>query len=455
MSLDNLDSNIEPMKDITVETVNEMNRQITKDVIYSLGHNIKLLDKDPDNNLELYCYSSCDDNESEIIKNCRGIIFNEDKLILQGFPYISEYNTEYIDKIKMNDIEEYSFYEAYEGTLLRVFYYNKWYISTHRKLDAFKSKWSCKDSFGVLFVKSIERIYGENTFNKFLDRLDKGKQYMFLLRNNEENRIVCNGDMKGKVYHVGTFVNNELTFDEKIGIESPRKLEFKTKEEIKNYIKSQEYKEVPGIMCFGKTRTHPLEQFKILHPQYLEYFKVRGNEPSIRFRYLQVRMNKFYNKKLQELYPEYINIFNEYENYILEIARVIYNAYINRFIKKLYVIVPKEQFHIIKECHSWHLKNRETNHISLERVIMSINQQNPTHLNQLIKKYKIEKNKNSTVDTKMRSESFLSPQLEPIKNENNMNDNPPPSPLVLPTNTKIQQTSFKDVLINSLNKLQL
>ncbi len=33
-----------------------------------------------------------------------------------------------------------------EGTLIRIFYFNdKWIITTHRKLDAFKSKWGSEN----------------------------------------------------------------------------------------------------------------------------------------------------------------------------------------------------------------------------------------------------------------------------------------------------------------------
>ena len=52
----------------------------------------------------------------------------------------------------------------------------------------------------------------------------------------------------------------------------------------------------------------------ILSPAYQEFFHVRGNEPSIKFRYLQVRMNKSQCDMLSYLYPKYTESFGEYEN---------------------------------------------------------------------------------------------------------------------------------------------
>ena len=46
--------------------------------------------------------------------------------------------------------------DAHEGSLLRAFCVNDtWYITTHRKLDAFRSKWASRQSFGAQFVESL------------------------------------------------------------------------------------------------------------------------------------------------------------------------------------------------------------------------------------------------------------------------------------------------------------
>ena len=60
-------------------------------VIENLGNKVRLSDRDEENNLELYCYINCDNNSSEQIKNCRGVVFDNDKIVLQAFPYTDEY----------------------------------------------------------------------------------------------------------------------------------------------------------------------------------------------------------------------------------------------------------------------------------------------------------------------------------------------------------------------------
>ncbi len=43
-----------------------------------------------------------------------------------------------------------------EGNIKQNFYFNdKWIITTHRKLDAFKSKWGSEKSFGDILKKLL------------------------------------------------------------------------------------------------------------------------------------------------------------------------------------------------------------------------------------------------------------------------------------------------------------
>ncbi len=81
-------------------------------------------------------------------------------MILQGFPYsneqiITEKSTEEeISFLYKNN--DWTITEAIEGTLIRIFYFNdKWIITTHRKLDAFKSKWGSEKSFGDILKKLL------------------------------------------------------------------------------------------------------------------------------------------------------------------------------------------------------------------------------------------------------------------------------------------------------------
>jgi hypothetical protein len=132
------------------------------------------------------------------------------------------------------------------------------------------------------------------------------------------------------------------------------------------------------------------QQYKVMRDDYLELFNARGNEPSIKFRYLQVRMNRRQREMLYYLYPNMINDMEEYENIIYEIAKSIYQAYVNRFIKKEHVTVSREKFSVVRECHEWHQFDRSTNRVTLNKVIDILNNQCPTNINKMIRQFRTE-----------------------------------------------------------------
>ena len=61
------------------------------------------------------------------------------------------------------------------------------------------------------------------------------------------------------------------------------------------------------------------------------------------------------------------------------------------FIKKKFITVSKEEYIIMQARHKWHMENREKNRISLRKVIDIMNLQSSTHLNKMIRNYKLEK----------------------------------------------------------------
>ena len=370
---------------------------------------IRLVDSDEETGLDLFCYNRCSNEEDDFVKHCRGLVFHGDTLVMKAFPYTTEYSQgdSTLGEV-LSDFKKWSFFSAYEGALLRLFYFSgRWFLSTHRKLNAFRSKWASRESFGTLFKRSLDNEIvtnqdlasrladGENILDRFQNSLDKSKQYMFLLRNCSDNRIVCAPPATGEplVFHVGTFVNGELTMDDNIGLHYPESHRFINVDELVHFIETEvDPKNRQGVVCFGPEN----RQIKVLHADYMEMFRARGNEPSVKFRYLQVRMNKKMVDMLYGLYPDLASTFDDYENTIYDIARGIYRAYVQRFIKKRYVTVPKEEYLVINECHSWHLTDRENNRVNLDRVIQMLNKQPPTNLNHMIRRFKIEQAKKQT-----------------------------------------------------------
>lgn len=365
---------------------------------------IRMTDSDNSYGLQLFCYDSCTKDDSEAVKQSRGIVFNGDELVMKAFPYTEEIRVSdiqtYSDKI---NISECKFYRSYEGMLIRMFYYtDKWFISTHRKLDAFRSKWSSRVSFGDMFVRCLEKEYQYNSefaenlnrvsstsedtlLSRFEKTLDTAKQYMFLLLNNEENRIVCINDPEGPgMFHVGTFdstTGNSVQDD--IYICSPDELgsEYSSLQDVYEHAQTLDYTKYQGIIIFAPNN----KQYKVLNSDYDYFFSVRGNEPSIKFRYLQVRNNEEYSNALRKMYPNMVGAFNSYENYIRLIAKDIFEAYVERFMKKKFATVSQDEYVIIKACHGWHLSDRKNNIVNLRRVYDELNRASPSLINKIIR----------------------------------------------------------------------
>jgi ribosomal protein L23 len=206
--------------------------------------------------------------------------------------------------------------------------------------------------------------------------------------------------------------------DVDIHIPYPEKLSFNNIDELYDYVDQINYTKLQGVIVFAPDN----QQFKILNKRYHQYYLVRGNEPSIKFRYLQVRMDQTNYNILRELYPEKVKDFEDYENYIFEASKNIYKAYIDRFIKKLYVTVPVEEYNVIKEAHNWYLNDRKNNKITYEKIMTILNNQNPTNLNKIIKRVKLGTNlitstSAPTKNTKLLSQNKNSNKEEKIKEE--------------------------------------
>jgi hypothetical protein len=389
----------------------QVEQQLTRSAVEA-NPNIRLVDADIENDIQLFCYDTCDDNSDEIVKLSRGIVFSGDKLILRGFPYTYEYtekdNKEQIDALLNNNI--CSMYDSFEGSLLRMFYYkNRWYLSTNRKLDASRSKWSSKTSFGEFFNKALlyefhasqtfrnalgctettENVDFEYVMDKFLNILDQEKQYMFLLLNNHENRIVCQYDHP-KFLHVGTFIGELLSLNyENIGLDYPKHHSFTNIEEMYEYVRRVDYRLLQGIIVFAPNN----KQYKIWNQTYADLYRIRGNESSIKFRYLQLRNDPEKREALRKLYPECCDAFTHYEQCIVNISGNILEGYVNRYIRKNFTTLPLEQFIIMSEVHKWHQLDRENNRVNVVVIMDMIAKQQPTSINRMIKKYIAESRK--------------------------------------------------------------
>ncbi len=363
--------------------------------------NIALVDSDIDNDLQLYHYTNCNSTSSEDVKSSRGIIRNNDKIVCKTFGFTEEYNViDDIDKIKERLTSlNCKIYDAEEGATLRVYFFNNvWHISTHRKINAFKSKWGNpnSESFGQMFINALkwqveegdlkDKIVVENSeeiFNKYCSTLDENKIYTYLVRNSSDNRIVSHAPDHPTIYFIGSFDRSTFLLLEgnDSGINTCKQHSFENIDEVLSYVDKVDYTRKQGLIVYLNNQ----QQFKILNSEYLKNFKARGNEPSIKFRYLQIRTDSSMVALLYSLYPECIVDFENYERILNIVGGKIYKSYIDRFINHKHVVLPKPEYIVMEKAHEWHCQNRKENKISLDKILDIIDSLSGTSLNRIIK----------------------------------------------------------------------
>lgn len=372
---------------------------------------IERVDVDDTNNLSLYCYNECDEQTPRFVQECRGLVFHDDKLIMKAFSYAPEYSFSNEEKLKsvLDDFANWTFFKSYEGTLLRMFFFaGRWYLSTHRRLNAFTSRWSSRKSFGESLVHALELeeannpkykeflsqfvgmplstslpTHEMNALERFQEHLDKEKQYMFLLRNNKDNRVVCDAPTKDLVMQVGTFENFVLSLDFSIlPLPHPEKLEFKNFDELKASNLWNDYSAHQGIIAIHTNGN----QIKIFSDEYQKFSKVRGNEPNLVRRYLQIRGDEEQVADFLKLYPKMESVIERVERAIYELAGVLHKKYLERYANqdRRFVELPPSHHAIVSICHTWYLKTRaETNgkvRVLPKTVLDILNKQETHHL---------------------------------------------------------------------------
>ena len=368
--------------------------------------NIFVVDEDYKNKLQLLHYKECNNDSEQYIKECRGVIKSEDKIVSKSFGYMDELtvdndNSEIIKRI--HSFNQTKIYPMYEGTVLRMFYWkHKWYLSTHKKLNAFDSKWGNSDckTFGEMFIESLCYLtskcsYNNDTseyvnnilknptelwtvFDNFCFQLDTKKTYVFLLLHDRDTSIVCTRYAELPFcFHIGEFDNSThlLVEGNTSGLPSLPTLTFNNIFDLIESVRKMDHTAHPGVILYFPNQT----QLKLFNKNYKNALEIRGNQPDLLYRYFELRKNRELSSKFLELYSEEEDYLMSSELTLLEVGKLIFQAYMNRYIHKRYVFLPKCEHLVMQMCHKWHNENRDTNKISVNKVI-SILEELPTKM---------------------------------------------------------------------------
>lgn len=412
----------------TMPTRND--KQITKQIVQQQLRKQPDVDKEQPS-VELYCSEYRDQRCVPHSNNAKSYVFNGDQLFFEGYPYsieLSQTNCEGLE------FEKCRFFEAHEGTLLRVFNINgKWYTSTNRRLDAFNSKWAAKTTtFGIHFADAVrENIRAVNDDEFFEDEedkkleerkqdargylneiyeasLDKGKKYMFLLEPCKEERIVCLTNSP-RFFNIGVFdKDNNLSLDEDVmlgGYEVPRpqELVFEDMRDMLYALDNIDFKRIQGFIAIQSDDKH----FKILNNQYKYYFGLRNNTSSIRFRYLQLEhqntminlglgVNQQTTSQTKQMLNDFCAMYDFNPQPVLEyiwmrIVGDLFQKYQQRYIRKMPdTSLTEKQDTMLKEIHRHFIESLRAGNrrpTDKTRIMDILSMQKPTTLNQLIAEY--------------------------------------------------------------------
>ena len=365
-------------------------------ILDEFGDKVSVMDQE--DGLRILNYNECSRESQDELKKMRGVIQDvaTGEFLFETFPYTEEYNShEEVPLLNKKDngvLEEWDVYYSLEGCLLRVFWHkDRWYIATNKKLNAFKSRWASRKSFGDMFREDIIQSNNgdDNALSSLLEQMDKDKVHLFLVRYSQENRVVCQAAKSGNVYFIGSWDNQskrldrDWTYPIRVNVPTPIHEIPTTINELADSVNIQEYQ---GIILFHKTKNL---QIKIYSQEYDKLYKIRGNNPNIRFRYLELRKDHDRCKEFIGLYPIHEDMFLEYENILYQLAKLIRYYYIQRYIKNKYVTLPKEEYILMKKCHDWYLLNRTDNKINVAKVLEILNKEDALSMYKMIRRYQI------------------------------------------------------------------
>lgn len=227
--------------------------------------------KYPEQNLiQLFTESSQEYSKNTLFNACRSILFDtiNNKVVSFSHP-----NIEYVNQLSEN-LQETSFSESHEGTLISVFYHNnKWFYATRREIDMYKThkisnNFKSELSHGLMFEDALSKL--NMTKEVFESRLNPENQYYIELVHYQntfnisfESRF---GDNYAKLFLLFVRNNSTIISGNIEGIENNPIL---TLDQVKSQL-SDLNMVVEGYIYLSETDNH---MCKVLHPMYYEKMK--------------------------------------------------------------------------------------------------------------------------------------------------------------------------------------
>jgi len=269
-------------------------------------YNLIVKEKD---NLILFKYHQLYSNMSlKICQEARGLILEKDtwKVVRCAFFKFFNYGESNAAKI---DFKTMKVQEKIDGSLISLYYYNKWNVATSGMIDA-------KDA-GLQFETEEFKNYFDlfNSCKIDYSILNPDYTYTFELVSKYNRIVVPYADTE--IFHTGTRNNKTLQeLNDNIGIKKPKVYSFNTLEDIINNAKQLPYNQEGYVVVDSKWN-----RIKIKSPAYAAIHHLKG-EGKVSKKRLLTLVRKGEKEEFLNYFPEYKEDFESVEN--------LYNIYMNQ-----------------------------------------------------------------------------------------------------------------------------
>jgi hypothetical protein len=272
----------------------------------------------------------------------------------------------------------------------------RWYLSTHKKIDGRKSKWA-----GKFFGESFAERWGDRPYEEYMD---SRVCYIYLLSLPEE-RLVSH-ILSPELMLIGQFLfgtdHRNLILAGRLSLEKDHpsvsiqtRVECSSIEELIELAGRESWKDSTGFLIINlgyfKKDSSVLPQipenlskdsrgflyiplpfffldrsdssdhsplilqekdlsFRLIPEEYVRLRELRGNEPTLQLRYLQLKSTGDENdlQDFKELFSEKKDLFSQIERDYSKIVKNLARLYHQRYVQRKFIEAPLEE-HVILE----------------------------------------------------------------------------------------------------------
>ena len=328
------------------------------------------------NDLEIHHLSICTKDSTPEERLMRGVIKCGETIVCKSFghtPEIVHTDSAEVQAMIQPLIEQkIRAFKSFEGSILRIWCWNgEWHLSTFRKIDAFKSRWGTQKSYGEMFIDALISHKAEyqgladcedaSFFTDYCKKLNPDYTYVFLMRSGKDSKLVCNAFTAPQVFIVGAF-DRSKDFAYVPGrnctecvVPSSVEVEVNSVDDCVNIVANLNVREYQGLIFISDEG----KAVKLVNETYYKMLNLRDNVPNVFVRYVQLKQNASKDLDLfLNVYQEKQEEFANFDLVLSDISKNIHKKYLQRYIQGKVVVVPNDQFYIMKELHQKHIADR-------------------------------------------------------------------------------------------------